>query len=256
LEHPNIQSLNHITENLANADALRVVIADVFNAPGDPVQPGTSAPKQHALPSGLSLQGQPGAGPQDQKSPLPGTSSRPKKEVGHRYKKAAQSVGPRPSLPKVQAVFRPFAPTSQKPATGEAPACPETSRSPLKYKKPSELANTILPPRAGRIGGPKTTAIADLDATHLVSPLLMAHYDREELYDDVWKSPIREIAKLHGISDVALAKTCRKLFIPLPGRGYWAKKAAGQPVQPRPLLPLVQTRPPKVTDKRPRSRVL
>lgn len=38
------------------------------------------------------------------------------------------------------------------------------------------------------------------------------------------------LAKKYGISDVGLAKVCRKLTIPLPGRGYWAKKQAGQKV--------------------------
>jgi len=34
------------------------------------------------------------------------------------------------------------------------------------------------------------------------------------------------------------AKICRKLLIPIPGRGYWAKKAAGKPVPKQPALPL------------------
>lgn len=36
------------------------------------------------------------------------------------------------------------------------------------------------------------------------------------------------MAERYGISDVALAKTCRKLGVPLPPRGYWAKVKAGQ----------------------------
>ena len=43
------------------------------------------------------------------------------------------------------------------------------------------------------------------------------------------------LAKKYGISDVGLAKVCRKLTIPLPGRGYWAKKQAGQKVTHAPL---------------------
>jgi hypothetical protein len=251
---PNIQILNHITENIPNVAALRAVIANVFNAPGDPAQLCTSAPKQHAVTPSLSLPGQQRAEYQEQKSPLPGTSARPKKEVGHRNKKevghqnkkevghqnkkaADQSVESRPSLPNVRAVFRPSAATSRKRASGGAPSRPEASGSPLNHNKPSELADTILPSRASRIGGP---TVSDIDAAPLVSPVLAAHYDREKLYDAVWRSPMREIAKLYGISDVGLAKTCRKLFIPLPGRGYWAKKAASQPVPPRPLLPLVR----------------
>src|SRR5690554_3451437 len=53
---------------------------------------------------------------------------------------------------------------------------------------------------------------------------------REELYGRVWERPIRVLAQEFGISDVALAKTCRRAEVPVPGRGYWAKKAAGKPV--------------------------
>ena len=35
--------------------------------------------------------------------------------------------------------------------------------------------------------------------------------------------PMRTPAKDYGVSDVALAKTCRKLLVPVPGRGYWAR---------------------------------
>lgn len=49
-------------------------------------------------------------------------------------------------------------------------------------------------------------------------------WNREELYEEVWSAPVRKVAKKYGISDVGLAKVCRKLSIPLPGRGYWTKK--------------------------------
>lgn len=49
---------------------------------------------------------------------------------------------------------------------------------------------------------------------------------------------MQTLAKKYGISDVGLAKTCRKLFIPLPGRGYWARKEAGQKVERLALPPL------------------
>jgi len=60
-----------------------------------------------------------------------------------------------------------------------------------------------------------------------------ARYDREELYEKVWAQPIQTLAKEYGGSDVALARACRRRRIPLPGRGYWAKKAAGKPVPDR-----------------------
>jgi len=60
-------------------------------------------------------------------------------------------------------------------------------------------------------------------------------YKREELYDQVWATPMTELAKSHGISDVALAKICKKLGVPRPGRGYWARKSAGAKVKKKPL---------------------
>ena len=48
---------------------------------------------------------------------------------------------------------------------------------------------------------------------------------------------MQTLAAKYGISDVGLAKACRKLRVPLPGRGYWAKKAAGKKLPKRPALP-------------------
>ena len=43
---------------------------------------------------------------------------------------------------------------------------------------------------------------------------------RQELYDLVWREPLRTLAKTLHISDVRLAKICRRANIPLPGLGY------------------------------------
>lgn len=63
-------------------------------------------------------------------------------------------------------------------------------------------------------------------------------WNREELYQEVWAIPMKTLAQNYGISDVGLAKVCRKLAIPLPGRGHWARKEAGQEVKQAPLPPL------------------
>lgn len=42
---------------------------------------------------------------------------------------------------------------------------------------------------------------------------------REDLYELVWSKPMADLAKDFGISDVALAKRCRRLGVPVPGRG-------------------------------------
>lgn len=51
---------------------------------------------------------------------------------------------------------------------------------------------------------------------------------RRQLYDRVWQEPMIRLARSFGISDVGLAKICRKHDIPRPPRGYWAKKEFGQ----------------------------
>jgi hypothetical protein len=60
---------------------------------------------------------------------------------------------------------------------------------------------------------------------------------RSKLYGLVWTTPVTELAKQFGISDVALAKRCRAINIPLPPRGYWARVAAGQTPRRPPLPP-------------------
>ena len=68
---------------------------------------------------------------------------------------------------------------------------------------------------------------------------------REDLYELAWSKPLRELAKDFGISDVALAKRCRRLGIPVPGRGYWARIDAGQ----RPYRPKLPSREPQHGDR-------
>ena len=60
---------------------------------------------------------------------------------------------------------------------------------------------------------------------------------RSKLYELVWSKPVRDVAAEFGISDVALAKRCRAIKIPLPPRGYWARVAAGQKPRRPPLPP-------------------
>ena len=67
---------------------------------------------------------------------------------------------------------------------------------------------------------------------------------REDLYELAWSKPMSELAKDFGISDVGLAKRCRKLGIPIPGRGYWARVDAGQ----KPYRPTLPAREPQVLD--------
>jgi hypothetical protein len=62
-------------------------------------------------------------------------------------------------------------------------------------------------------------------------------FTRQELYELVWSEPMVQLAKRFGLSDVGLAKACRRLAIPVPERGYWAKRQAGKPTSQKPLPP-------------------
>jgi hypothetical protein len=62
-------------------------------------------------------------------------------------------------------------------------------------------------------------------------------YEREKLYKEVWKESVLVVADRYGVSNVALAKACRKLVVPLPPRGYWARVRAGRKAPPPPPLP-------------------
>lgn len=58
---------------------------------------------------------------------------------------------------------------------------------------------------------------------------------RQQAFDLAWSRPIRDLASLLGVSNVALSKSLTKAGIPTPQRGYWNKLAAGQRVT-RPKL--------------------
>ena len=53
---------------------------------------------------------------------------------------------------------------------------------------------------------------------------------REELFRQVWETPITQLAIAYGISGRGLAKICDRLKVPYPPRGHWAKKSAGKRV--------------------------
>lgn len=62
---------------------------------------------------------------------------------------------------------------------------------------------------------------------------------REALYEEVWTDAVTVVAPRYGLSDVGLVKICKRLGIPVPPRGYWAKVKAGRHTRkvPLPALP-------------------
>ncbi|MDR3666747.1 MAG: hypothetical protein P4L35_07890 [Ignavibacteriaceae bacterium] len=63
---------------------------------------------------------------------------------------------------------------------------------------------------------------------------------RQELYNEVWSTPLTKLAELYNLSDNGLRKICIKLDIPLPPAGYWVKVKYGKKVK---LIPLPNLKP-------------
>lgn len=58
---------------------------------------------------------------------------------------------------------------------------------------------------------------------------------REALYREVWSEPIVHVASRLGLSGRGLGKLCARHEIPVPPRGWWAKKQHGHRVRQTPL---------------------
>jgi hypothetical protein len=82
-----------------------------------------------------------------------------------------------------------------------------------------------------------------MDGYHTKSVTL----SREELYKQVWETPMHTLAKQYGVTGNGLAKICRRLGVPYPPRGHWAKKAASKPIVQYRLLKAGPQTPAQVT---------
>jgi hypothetical protein len=58
---------------------------------------------------------------------------------------------------------------------------------------------------------------------------------RKQLYDMVWSTPMLRLARTFQCSSTWLARICRESAVPVPPRGYWAKKRAGKAARRLPL---------------------
>jgi hypothetical protein len=65
---------------------------------------------------------------------------------------------------------------------------------------------------------------------------------REALYQQVWSEPIIHVAGGVGLSGRGLGKLCARHNIPVPPRGWWAKKRHGHRVRQTPLPPVEDPR--------------
>jgi hypothetical protein len=60
---------------------------------------------------------------------------------------------------------------------------------------------------------------------------------REQLFEQIWSKPMREVAASYGVSGSFLTRVCRRMNVPCPPTGHWARVAAGQTPAKRPLPP-------------------
>lgn len=67
---------------------------------------------------------------------------------------------------------------------------------------------------------------------------------RQQVYDAVWTEPVSVLAPRYGMSDRGLGKLCARHKIPVPPRGYWARKEHGHSVK-QPPLPKAPTHSPE-----------
>ncbi len=56
---------------------------------------------------------------------------------------------------------------------------------------------------------------------------MLEKYDRAKLLNDVWIEAVTIVAPRYQLSDAGLKKLCKRLQIPTPPRGYWARLKAG-----------------------------
>jgi len=73
-----------------------------------------------------------------------------------------------------------------------------------------------------------------------VSAALLAQYDRQALFESVWRANLRTVAAEIGIYHKTLGRVCRELYIPLPPHGFWKMRSEARAAVPRPLLPEVR----------------
>lgn len=79
---------------------------------------------------------------------------------------------------------------------------------------------------------------------YIKSPSATGIHNRDILYAEVWDNPPSVVAKKYGTTDWSIRSMCKRMDVPLPDRGYWAKLRAGKPVE-KAALPKIK----KVADE-------
>src|SRR4051812_9818229 len=72
---------------------------------------------------------------------------------------------------------------------------------------------------------------------HVDRQLLPKVTTREELYENVWKTPMWRLCKEFGLSGRGLGKLCERWDVPVPPCGYWRRLDTGGKTTRIPLPP-------------------
>lgn len=102
-----------------------------------------------------------------------------------------------------------------------------------------ELAEAVAGVAAPAPVAENQPEVREVQGEPKAQPPRVVEYSRRQLYDAIWSMPCLKFAASLGISDVALAKTCKRLGIPRPSLGYWARVTSGEKV-PKIALPPAQ----------------
>lgn len=146
-------------------------------------------------------------------------------------------------LARTPAFRRKMTETGFMPRQNEDPVRWERRRA-MRFQEVTKKCGLVKPKEKARKGGSRDGRQADSDpplprTVRVGRPRRGAQevrLTRRELFDRVWSTPMMKLAAEFGLSDQGLAKLCRRLTIPRPPRGHWAKKRAGKKAR-RPRLP-------------------
>ena len=151
----------------------------------------------------------------------------------------AEEQVPLPHAPPGKPTEIPYGPRM---ATGET--APETSKPSAPSNRPenSEAVARDKEVPQSKSGIPDTDAtgarLLPSDEPPLKEAAIVPEYvdyTRKQLYDAIWSKPCIKLAAELGISDVALAKTCRRMEILLPLRGLLGAGGGGRKAETRPI---------------------
>jgi hypothetical protein len=147
----------------------------------------------------------------------------------------------RQALDPIQGILSRFRPMSTDQGVSNEQMVPALAKSgpvakPGASENPPPAVGTEVPSGSSDTGVLCGGSGNGLEKQNAEWPTLRRSFERVTLYEQVWSQPVQHVAKTYGISGRGLAKACRRLRVPVPPRGYWARIRNGHTVR-KPALP-------------------